>query len=223
MAGSASPASAGPASAGPASAGRSTGPGFNEPGEGQTPLTGARRPSSCASPRRHLPGHLTEPGRKCDRRPHTTHPGIASFTVQDVEYTPKSSDVTSRCTSTGAVAVTSRRDGKAVGPCFLWSSFLFSYGQENRCQRPSVMNELYYYAISPHNRPLGARRWSSAVPLRSWGLTVSKPGALLVREQPGRDWLADGVKRAILAAGSVQAWCSVTSPNSKQAVEKIVR
>ena len=226
VAGSASPASAGPASAGPASAGRSTGPG--SVGEPWARSNQALDRSSAPQPAPVLGGtspnvSLSQVESAIDDL-YTTHPGIASFTVQDVEYTPKSSDVVLKACTKAQVPSPSQADETArLLACAPLVFFLFSYGQEKSVPAAvRVANELYYYAISHTTGPSSPEMVLGGV-LRSWGLTVSgSPVPYSSVNSPGETALADGAKRAILAAGSVHLLVLGYQPNSKQAVEKIV-
>ena len=225
-AGSAGAGPAGPGSAGPAFVGRSTGPG--SAGELWAASNQAVATSSAPAPAPVVGStspnvSLTQIETAIDDL-YTAHPGIASFEVQDVGYTPQSSDVVLKaCTAAQGRSPSQADETARLLACAPLVFFLFSYGREKSVpEAVRVANELYYYAISHTNGPSSPVMVLGGV-LRTWGLPVSgSPVPYSSVNSPAETALVDGAKRAILAAGSVHLLALGYQPNSKQAVEKIV-
>jgi hypothetical protein len=101
------------------------------------------------------------------------HPGIASFAVQDVQYTPKSRDAVLRqCTSAGTAASAQDTETGQIIACAPMIFFLYSYGtQASVPAAVTAAGDLYWYAISHISGPVSARTSLNEL-LQSWRLPV---------------------------------------------------
>lgn len=107
---------------------------------------------------------------------YSDHPDIATFSVQDVQYTTGSRDtVLNRCTSGGADAGGAESQDAETGQviaCAPLIFFLYSYGK--RASVPAavtVAGDLYWYAVIHITGPVSARTSLDEL-LQSWKLPV---------------------------------------------------
>jgi hypothetical protein len=153
-----------------------------------------------------------------------THPGIASFVVQDVEYTAQSRDaVLEACTEAQGPSPSQADETGKLLACAPLVFFLYSYGREESVPAAlQAANELYSYAITHTNGPSNPEAVLGGA-LRSWGLPVSgDPVASSPVNSPEETSLVDGAKRAILAEGSVHLLVLGYHANSRRVTEEIV-
>jgi hypothetical protein len=104
---------------------------------------------------------------------YSDHPGIASFTVQDVQYTTKSRDTVLRqCTSAGAAASAQDAETGQIVACAPMIFFLYSYGiQASVPTAVTAAGDLYWYAITHISGPVSAKTSLNEL-LQSWKLPV---------------------------------------------------
>lgn len=119
---------------------------------------------------------------------YSDHPGIASFTVQDVQYTAGSRDtVLSECTAGaagGGQAPSRDAETGQVIACAPLIFFLYSYGKQASVPAAvTVAGDLYWYAVTHITGPVSARASLDEL-LQSWklpvpGLTAAQRGGAL--------------------------------------------
>ena len=102
-----------------------------------------------------------------------THPGISSFSAQDVQYTPRSRDTVLReCTrGESGQAAPGGENGQVIA-CAPFIFFLYNYGKQ--ASVPSAVRlagELYWYAVTHISGPASPRISLDEV-LSSWKLPV---------------------------------------------------
>ena len=99
------------------------------------------------------------------------HPGIGSFDVQDVQYTPRSRDtVLGACTAGGEASQTA--ETSQIIACAPLIFFLYSYGRQASVPASvTVAGEVYWYAVTHITGPASARTSLDEV-LSSWQLPV---------------------------------------------------
>lgn len=105
---------------------------------------------------------------------YSSHPGIGSFSVQDVQYTAASRDTVLReCTSgVGGTAGSQTAESGQIIACAPLIFFLYSYGRQ--ASVPASVNaagELYWYAITHITGPVSARTSLDEL-LQSWKMPV---------------------------------------------------
>jgi len=102
-----------------------------------------------------------------------SHPGITSFTAEDVQYTAASRDaVLHACGSAGTGENPQTAESSRVIACAPLIFFFYSYG--TRASIPDsvqVVGRLYWYAVSHITGPIGARASLDEL-LHSWKLPV---------------------------------------------------
>jgi len=102
-----------------------------------------------------------------------SHPDLATFAVQDVQYTATSRDaVLSECTAGGAAAGSQSAETGQVIACAPLIFFLYSYGRQASVPAAvSVAGHLYWYAITHITGPLNAKSSLDEL-LSNWKLPV---------------------------------------------------
>jgi hypothetical protein len=102
---------------------------------------------------------------------YSSHPSIASFAVQDVQYTTSSRDVVLReCTGDGAGSQNAET-GQVIA-CAPLIFFLYSYGKQASVPAAvTVAGDLYRYAVTHLSGPLSVRTSLDEL-LQSWKLPV---------------------------------------------------
>jgi hypothetical protein len=102
---------------------------------------------------------------------YTDHPGISSFSVQDVGYSPSSRDtVLGECTAAGAGSQDAET-GQIIA-CAPLIFFFYSYGKQSSVPAAvTLAGHLYWYAITHINGPLDPKTSLDEL-LQSWKLPV---------------------------------------------------
>jgi hypothetical protein len=103
------------------------------------------------------------------------HPGIGSFQVQDVQYTPKTrNEVLSTCTSGGATPVSQAVESARLVACAPLIFFIYSYGRKASAPDAfSLAGALYSYAVTTIKGPLDAAKALGSL-LEGWGIPVAR-------------------------------------------------
>jgi hypothetical protein len=105
---------------------------------------------------------------------YTAHPDIASFAVQDVQYTPSSRDsVLRECTAgtAGAAGSQNAETGQIIA-CAPLIFFFYSYGKQSSVPAAvTLAGHLYWYAITHISGPADAKTSLDEL-LQSWKLPV---------------------------------------------------
>jgi hypothetical protein len=104
---------------------------------------------------------------------YSSHPGLASFEVQGVQYTAASrASVLRECTSAGAGAGSQDAETSQVVACAPLIFFYYSYGkQESAPAAVAVAGDLYWYAVTRITGPESAKTSLDEL-LQSWKLPV---------------------------------------------------
>lgn len=150
------------------------------------------------------------------------HPGIGSFEVQDVQFTPQTRNrVLTTCTSGGTAPTSETTESGRLVACAPLIFFFYSYGQ--KASAPDAINladKLYSFAVTNIVGPLDAGKTLGSV-LKGWGVPVAKDqagsgtsaleGALLI-----------AAKKAILAQTGVHIVVTHYHVGSKAAAGRIV-
>jgi hypothetical protein len=107
-----------------------------------------------------------------------SHPGIGSFTAQDVEYTAQSrSSVLAACISANAGTSAQAAESGQVIACAPLIFFLYSYGKQASVPgATAAAGKLYWYAITHIAGPIDARSSLDEL-MHSWKLPVPGPSA----------------------------------------------
>ncbi len=105
------------------------------------------------------------------RHLYRAHPSIATFTVQDVEYTSKTRDrVLEVCQRGGAEKTASALESTRVLACAPLIFFFYSYGRMRSVPSSiDVARQLYWYAVAANQRPHDAEPGLRTL-LRRWGV-----------------------------------------------------
>jgi hypothetical protein len=132
------------------------------------------------------------------------HPGIASFAVQDVQYTASSRDVVLRqCTAGGPAGGARNTETGQVIACAPLIFFFYSYGlQASVPAAVTVAGDLYWYAVSHITGPFSARTSLDEL-LRSWKLPVRGLTAAEARNAVNAS-VVTAATDSMLASGSVR-------------------
>jgi hypothetical protein len=102
---------------------------------------------------------------------YTAHPGIASFSVQEVAYSASSRDTVLRECTAGAAASQDAETGQIIA-CAPLIFFFYSYGKQASVPAAvTVAGHLYWYAISHISGPLDPKTSLDEL-LQSWKLPV---------------------------------------------------
>jgi hypothetical protein len=104
---------------------------------------------------------------------YSSHPGITSFAVQDVQYTTSSRDVVLReCTAGGASASSQDAETGQVIACAPLIFFFYSYGKQASVPAAvTVAGDLYWYAVNHISGPVSVKTSLDEL-LQSWKLPV---------------------------------------------------
>lgn len=99
------------------------------------------------------------------------HPGITAFTIQAVQYTPKTRDKVLKVCRDGSIAANARElETERVMACAPLIYFFASYGRRKAAPEAiGVARTLYWYAVTHNRRPYDATPVLAAL-LRSWGI-----------------------------------------------------
>ena len=99
------------------------------------------------------------------------HPDITAFTVQAVQYTPKTRDKVLKVCRDGSIAANARElETERVMACAPLIYFFASYGRQKATpEAVDVARTLYWYAVTHNRRPYDAMPVLAAL-LRSWGV-----------------------------------------------------
>lgn len=135
---------------------------------------------------------------------YVAHPGIASFAVQDVQYTASSRDVVLRqCTAGGPAGGAPTTETGQVIACAPLIFFFYSYGRQASVPAAvTVAGDLYWYAVSHITGPFSARTSLDEL-LRSWKLPVRGLTAAEERNAVGAS-VVTAATDSMLASGSVR-------------------
>ena len=100
---------------------------------------------------------------------YSRHPGINSFVVQSVTYTPETRDkVLKICSEGGLAASDQEREGQKVLACAPLIFFFYYYGQQNSVPESiGVARQLYWYAMT--DKSDDSKKVLTEL-LRSWGI-----------------------------------------------------
>jgi hypothetical protein len=102
---------------------------------------------------------------------YSAHPDIASFAVQDVQYTPSSRDTGLRECTAGAAASQNAETGQIIA-CAPLIFFFYSYGKQSSVPAAvTLAGDLYWYAITHISGPVDAKTSLDEL-LQSWKLPV---------------------------------------------------
>lgn len=102
---------------------------------------------------------------------YTDHPDIASFSVQDVGYTPASRDTVLRECTAGAAGSQDAETGQIIA-CAPLIFFFYSYGKQSSVPAAvTLAGHLYWYAITHISGPLDPKTSLDEL-LQSWKLPV---------------------------------------------------
>lgn len=150
------------------------------------------------------------------------HPGIGSFQVQDVQYTPKTRDeVLSTCTSGGTAPVSQAVESARLVACAPLIFFIYSYGRKAYARDAlSLASTLYSYAVTTIRGPLDAQQALDSL-LQGWGIPVARhqagshSGALETS-------IVAAAKKVILARGSVHIVITQRPADGTAPTERIV-
>ncbi|MGH3409710.1 MAG: hypothetical protein ACRDRJ_45540, partial [Streptosporangiaceae bacterium] len=100
------------------------------------------------------------------------HPGIASFSAQDVQYTAQSRDTVLRECTAGTASAAQTAENTRIIACAPLIFFLYSYGRQASVPSAvSLAGELYWYAVTHISGPASPRISLDEV-LSSWKLPV---------------------------------------------------
>jgi hypothetical protein len=100
------------------------------------------------------------------------HPGLASFSAQDVQYTTQSRDTVLRECTAGAASAAQTAENSRIIACAPLIFFLYSYGRQASVPSAvSLAGELYWYAVTHISGPASPRISLDEV-LSSWKLPV---------------------------------------------------
>jgi hypothetical protein len=111
-----------------------------------------------------------EVARAIDRL-YRARPGIRSFVVRDVEYSPATRDkVLQVCREGGIELDRVALESSRIAGCAPLVFFFYSYGRRRSApESVAVARKLYWYAVRSIRGPFSARASLSAL-LRSWGV-----------------------------------------------------
>ena len=100
---------------------------------------------------------------------YTRHPGINSFVVRAVTYTPKTRDkVLKICSEGGLAASDQEREAQKVLACAPLIFFFYSYGQQSSVpESVGVARQLYWFAM--RDKSDDSKKALTGL-LRSWGM-----------------------------------------------------
>ena len=100
-----------------------------------------------------------------------SHPEIASFVVQDVQYNATTRDkVLQVCRRGGRETDPASLESVRVAGCAPLIFFFYNFGQQSSVRSSSVLaRKLYWYAATSIRGPFDARASLTAL-LRSWGI-----------------------------------------------------
>lgn len=155
------------------------------------------------------------------------HPGISTFSVQDVQYSGQSwKPILRECASGtgGAAAADAQSQAAESGQliaCAPLIFFLYSYGQQHAVPAAAAAaGNLYWYAVTHINGPVSARTSLNEL-LRSWKLPVP---ALTPAEasKAAQASVVAAASDAIVAAKSVHIVITGHKPGSSAVAERIV-
>jgi hypothetical protein len=159
------------------------------------------------------------------------HPGIGSFTIQDVQYSGQSwKPILRECTTgtgvaagggTAAGASSQAAESGQLIACAPLIFFLYSYGQQHGVPAAATAaGKLYWYAVSHVSGPVSARTSLNEL-LRSWRLPVP---ALTPAEasKAAEASVVAAASDAIVAAKSVHIVITGRKPGSTAVAERIV-
>jgi hypothetical protein len=160
------------------------------------------------------------------------HPGVSSFTVQDVQYTASSRAAVLRAcagsdaarAAAGAGAASQTVESQRLLACAPLIFFYYSYGREVSVPDSiALAHELYSYAVTNIAGPMNAAAALGEL-LRSWGLPVAgqhtAPSAPATN--PAVAALITKARRAILAQHGVHVTVTGRNSGSSTAAEQIV-
>ena len=111
-----------------------------------------------------------EVARAIDRL-YRARPGIRSFVVRDVEYSPPTRDKVLRVCREGGIELDrAALESSRIAGCAPLVFFFYSYGRRRSApESVAVAQKLYWYAARSIRGPFDARASLSAL-LRSWGV-----------------------------------------------------
>ncbi len=132
-----------------------------------------------------------------------SHPGIATFAAQDVQYTPQSRDaVLKACSAGGAGNASQAVESSQVIACAPLIFFFYSYGRTASVPDSVAMaGQLYWYAVTHIEGPIDARTSLNEL-LHSWKLPVPGLSAAAAKSAVKAS-LITAAQNSILAQKSV--------------------
>jgi hypothetical protein len=109
--------------------------------------------------------------RSAIERLYAEQPGIGTFVIRDVEYSPKTRDkALDVCRRGGPETSASARESLKIAACAPLVFFFYNYGHVKAVpQSIDVARQLYWYAATNIRGPFDARAALTTL-LRSWGI-----------------------------------------------------